>query len=196
MELLLIRHGEPVRIESDEGIADPPLTERGADQALRLAKWLGEERIDHIAVSPLRRARQTAVPLADQFGLTPEVVDGLAEFDAEASSYIPMEELRAARDPRFHAMVEGRWEELGSMVEPEVFRAGAVATIDGIATAHPGRRVAVVCHGAVINVYLADVIGADRLLWFEPGYTSISRVAVSRTGIRSVLSVNETAHLR
>jgi 2,3-bisphosphoglycerate-dependent phosphoglycerate mutase len=196
VDLLLIRHAEPVRIEAETGIADPPLTEAGVEQARRLAAWLAAERIDHIATSPLQRARQTAEPVAEHFGLEPETVEGIAEFDAEASSYIPMEEMRANRDPRLAAMVEGRWEELGSMVEPEAFRAGAVSTIDGIAAAHPGRRVAVVCHGAVINVYLGDVIGTDRLLWFEPHYTSISRVVISRGGIRSVRSVNEAAHLR
>jgi hypothetical protein len=32
-------------------------------------------------------------------------------------------------------------------------------------------------------------------LWFDPGYTSLSRVAASRAGVRSVVTLNETAHL-
>lgn len=196
MRLLLIRHGEARRVESETGIADPPLTETGHQQARRLAAWLKAEQIDHVAVSPLRRAGQTAAPMADQFGLEPEVIPALAEFDAGASSYIPMEELRATRDPRLHAMIEGRWGELGSLAEPEGFRRSVVAALDGLAGSHPGAQVAVVCHGAVINAYLGDVIGTPRFLWFEPHYTSISRVLVSRTGIRSIESVNESAHLR
>ena len=192
MHLLLIRHGETTRVDSETGIADPPLTDNGREQARRLAEWLKDERLDHIVVSPLRRARETAAPLAERFGLEPEVIAKLAEFDAEASSYIPMEELRATRDPRLRAMTEGRWEELGSMVEPETFRSDIIAALDGVATAHPGQRVAVVCHGAVINVYLGDVIGTPRLLWFEPRYASVSRVLISRDGIRSVESVNES----
>lgn len=179
-------------MESATGIADPPLTDTGREQARRLAEWLKDERLDHIVVSPLRRARETAAPLAEQFGLEPEVIAALAEFDAEASSYIPMAELRATRDPRLRAMTEGRWEELGSMVEPEAFRADVIAALDGVAAAHPGQRVAVVCHGAVINVYLGDVIGTPRLLWFEPRYASVSRVLISRDGVRSVESVNES----
>jgi len=192
VHLLLIRHGETTRVESATGIADPPLTDTGREQARRLAEWLKDERLDHIVVSPLRRARETAAPLAEQFGLEPEVIAALAEFDAEASSYIPMAELRATRDPRLRAMTEGRWEELGSMVEPEAFRADVIAALDGVAAAHPGQRVAVVCHGAVINVYLGDVIGTPRLLWFEPRYASVSRVLISRDGVRSVESVNES----
>jgi probable phosphoglycerate mutase len=53
-----------------------------------------------------------------------------------------------------------------------------------------------VCHGGTVNVFLAHVLGLDRPLFFEPEYTSISRVAASRNGPRSVVSINETGHLR
>ena len=61
---------------------------------------------------------------------------------------------------------------------------------------HPGEQVGVVCHGGVINVYVGLVLGIEKPLWFEPGYTSISRIAASRKGVRSVVTLNETAHLR
>jgi probable phosphoglycerate mutase len=32
--------------------------------------------------------------------------------------------------------------------------------------------------------------------FFYPNYTSIHRVAASRSGVRSIVTVNETAHLR
>jgi probable phosphoglycerate mutase len=47
----------------------------------------------------------------------------------------------------------------------------------------------------VINVYLAALLGLERHLWFEPAYTSVSRVAAARSGPRSVVTLNETAHL-
>lgn len=184
-----------MRVEADSGIADPPLTEEGEDQARRLAALLSEEHLDAVYASPLRRAQQTAEPLARDGGHEVIIDNGLAEFDAEASSYIPMEELR--KEPgMMSALVEGRWEELGNMAEPEAFRAGVIETVEGIVAAHPKRRVAVVCHGAVINVYLGHVIGTPKLLWFEPAYASISRVVASSTGVRTVVSVNETCHLR
>lgn len=52
------------------------------------------------------------------------------------------------------------------------------------------------CHGGVINVAIAEVIGIQRSLWFEPAYASVHRIAASRAGIRSVVSLNETAYLR
>lgn len=196
MQLLLIRHGETLRVESDTGVANPGLTEAGHQQAHRLALWLREhEQVDHLAVSPLLRARQTAAPVAERLGLVAEVVDELAEFDAGASSYIPMEEMKSTAHPRLRAMVEGRWEEFGSTLDPAEFQRATVERIDQLAAEHPAQTVAVVCHGAVINAYLGAVIGTPRLLWFEPRYASIHRVLVSRGGVRSVETVNETAHL-
>jgi 2,3-bisphosphoglycerate-dependent phosphoglycerate mutase len=55
----------------------------------------------------------------------------------------------------------------------------------------------VVCHGGVINQYLAHVLQIETQVgFFYPQYTSIHRVAASRTGKRSIVSINEAAHLR
>jgi broad specificity phosphatase PhoE len=196
VDLLLIRHAEPVRIApgSSTAPADPGLTDRGRVQADRLARWLAHEPIDAVLSSPLRRAGETANVVGDALGVDVEVVDGLMEYDAEADYYIPVEEMRETRDHRWRAMVEGRWEELGGEA-PDRFRARIVPCVDAVVDRFAGRRVAAVCHGGVINVYLAAVLGLERHLWFEPGYTSISRVAAARTGERSVVTLNETAHL-
>jgi 2,3-bisphosphoglycerate-dependent phosphoglycerate mutase len=196
VDLLLIRHAEPERIAPGSGAApaDPVLTERGHDQARRLARWLGPEPLDALLTSPLRRAHETASVVADTLGIAVEVADGLAEYDASADYYIPVEELRETRDHHWRAMVEGRWEELGGE-DPAVFRRRIVPCMETIIRRFPGGRVAAVCHGGVINVYLAALLDLERHLWFEPGYTSISRVAAARTGERSVVTLNETAHL-
>ena len=192
----MIRHAEPVRIApgSRTAPADPALTDRGRVQAERLARWLAEEPIDAVLSSPLRRAGETANVVGVALGVDVEVIDGLMEYDAEADYYIPVEEMRETRDHRWRAMIEGRWEELGGE-PPDQFRARIVPCVDAVVERFAGRRVAAVCHGGVINVYLAAVLGLERHLWFEPGYTSISRVAAARTGERSVVTLNETAHL-
>ena len=195
MELLLIRHGLPERIEGAEGPADPALTEEGRRQAELLAGWLTHEAVDHVMSSTLRRARETAAPVGAAVGLDVEVVEGLSEFDADADSYIPIEELRQSRDPRFFALVEGRWDELGSTVDPAAFGDLVLHTIEEIVGRFASKRVAVVCHGGVINLYMGRVLGIERALWFEPAYTSSSRVRAARSGPRSIVSLNETAHL-
>jgi probable phosphoglycerate mutase len=195
MELLLIRHALPVRIEGATGPADPPLAELGRRQADALAEWLADEPLDAIYTSPLRRAVETAAPLASRHGLVTIVEDDIAEFDREADSYVPIEELKAEDDPRWHEMVAGEWSSDGT-VDPAAFAAGVIAGVERIIAAHSGQTVAIVAHGGVVNVYLAHILGTTRPMFFEPAYTSISRVLAARSGQRQVRSVNETAHVR
>ncbi len=66
MELILIRHGLPVR---DDTSSDPHLTEEGHDQSARVALWLSQEKVDVLYSSPMVRARQTAQPSAKPLNL-------------------------------------------------------------------------------------------------------------------------------
>ena len=188
MELLLIRHALPVRIDegSVDGPADPALADLGHAQAAALAAWLTDEDIAAIWCSPMRRARETAVPLAEELGLEVRIEDGIAEYDRHSASYIPVEELKAANDPRWYEVPE----------QPEHFRAVVVEAVERIVAAHAGERVAVVCHGGVVNAYTGHVLGIDDPLFFLPAYTSISRVFAASSGERSIASLNEAAHLR
>ena len=188
MELLLIRHALPVRVDegSVDGPADPVLSAIGHDQSTALAEWLAEERIDAIWCSPMRRALETAAPLAARLGLEVIIDEGVAEYDRESPSYIPVEELKAANDPRWYEVPE----------HPDHFRGVVVEAVERIVAVHPRQRVAIICHGGVINVYTGHVLGLDDPLFFLPGYTSISRVLAASSGERSIASLNETAHLR
>lgn len=195
MELLLVRHALPVRRELDEGVADPELSEAGRAQARHLAEYLASERLHAVYASPLRRARETAEPLAAEQGLPVLVEDGVAEWDRNSSHYVPVEELKAANDPRWQALVRGEW-----TVEdesPDEFQHRVVETLERLIDRHPSQKIAVVCHGGVINSYLAHILGTpDPTGFFYPNYTSIHRVAAARSGERSIVTVNETAHLR
>jgi probable phosphoglycerate mutase len=195
MELLLIRHGLPVRRELEEGIADPELAEAGLAQAQHLAEYLSSETIDAVYASPLRRAFQTAQPLAVSQGREIVVVDDIAEWDRNSSEYVPIEELKAANDPRWQAMLRGEWNVHEE--SPDEFRARTVTAIETLIDANRGRCIAVVCHGGVINGYLSHVLGLGMQQgFFYPNYTSIHRVAAASSGERSIVTINETAHLR
>lgn len=192
MQLWLIRHALPVRVEGAAGGADPGLSPEGVEQAERLGAWLARAPIDAMWTSPLRRARETAAPLAERLGLDPSIDDDLAEFDRDADFYIPLEELKAEQDPRYQELIDGTWagEDDGAQ-----FHRRLVAAMDRIIAAHPGGEVAVVCHGGVINLYLAHVLGLVPQMFFHPTYTGVSRVQASRSGVRSIVSINETGHL-
>ena len=195
MEIVFVRHGLPLRIELETGIADPELAAEGHEQAAKMAAYLGVEDVEAVYVSPLRRALETASPLCKVLGLEAVVSEGVAEFDRNSREYVPVEELRATNDPRWEKLLRGEWD--GVDEDPSLFKARVVETVEDMIARHPGGRVVVVCHGGVINQYLAHVLGIETHVgFFYPKYTSIHRVMAARSGERSIVSINEASHLR
>ena len=195
MEIILIRHAIPVRKELETGPADPELSPAGRSQSELLADYLASETIDAVYASPMRRARETASPLARRLDLDVTIVDGVAEFDRNSEWYVPVEELKAANDPRWHELVSGRWN--GTDESETEFVERVVSSVESIIDRHSSQRVAVICHGGVINAYVARILGlGNQRGFFYPNYTSIHRIAAARSGERSVVTLNETSHLR
>jgi broad specificity phosphatase PhoE len=87
--VLAVRHAE-----KEPGGADPALSDAGRARARALAEALAAERLDAILVSPTRRARETAAPLAEARSLAPVGV--------------PLEGGAAAHVGRLAAEVEAR----------------------------------------------------------------------------------------
>lgn len=194
MELLLVRHALPERVEAAEGRADPKLSAKGEQQAELLGEWLSSEHIDAIYASPMARAAQTAAAVCAHHGHDVITETGVIEFDSGANSYIPYEEMDTTSE-EFRAMVTGAWASLGGP-DPGPFRTTVVEAIERIVADHASQTVAIVCHAGVINAYMAHILEIPRPLFFNPYYTSINRVLASSKGPRMVLSLNETAHLR
>lgn len=85
MRLLLVRHGQTtsnVRHALDTDMPGADLTALGRQQAEGLVARLADERIDALYASPLRRAQQTAAPLARERGLEVVVRAGVRELIA------------------------------------------------------------------------------------------------------------------
>ncbi|MFM8506214.1 MAG: histidine phosphatase family protein, partial [Actinomycetota bacterium] len=77
---------------------------------------------------------------------------------------------------------------------PDLFRKRVIAACERMIERHPGERVVAVCHGGVINQYLAHILGIQTQLgFFYPHYTSIHRVIASREGLRTLATLNEIA---
>jgi broad specificity phosphatase PhoE len=210
MELLLIRHALPERIETTDGRpADPPLSAIGRNQAERLARWLAADAsfaqraegerspsggIGAIYASPMRRARETADALARAIDAKVEIDPGLVEMDHLSDVYVPLEQLKAEDYPRWQEMVQRGG--LYAGVDLDRFRRTVVEAVERAIAAHPGGRVVLVCHGGVINAWAGHVLGIKDPFFLDAAYTSISRFLAASTGERSVRSLNETAHLR
>jgi len=194
MDLIIIRHGRPERVEGVQS-ADPGLTDIGHAQAQALARFLLQEPIDHVVSSPMRRARETAQPLADALGMDPEIIDDLAEIDQGSSEYLPMEEIKAAGGAAWQAIIDDPTTIHGG-VDIEEFADTVTATFEDIINANAGRTVVAFCHGMVTMQFLRRTLGYDDVHALRTDYASITRMQASASrGVRSIRSVNETAHL-
>lgn len=197
MDLYIIRHGRPERqvLGDGEGTADPGLSETGLLQAARVAELLEAEGIDHIVSSTMRRAYETAVPLATNLGFEVEQLDDIKESDHKNSVYIPAEEM-SPDDPDAAHFFEGD-------VYDHVFSDGIDAFTDRVSRGfqhiidtNRSKKVAVYCHGMVTSIFLRTILRFEDPLSLTPDYCGISRVRASSNGIRSVRSINETHHVR
>jgi len=193
VELILIRHGLPEKVINQDGTpADPPLSVEGRKQAELVASWLEHEKIDRLYSSPMKRAMQTAEPLGRAKGLEIEPRDGVAEYDRNADLYIPVEQMKE--------LDYDRWKKLmtGDMVDENFpsFVSAVITELEGIVDENRGKRVAVACHGGVINVWTSHVIGFEARMFFNPNYTSINRFMAASSGEKSVISLNEHHHLK
>ncbi len=180
MDILLIRHGEPV--SGPDCGSNPGLTELGRAQAALMASHISNEPIDVVYVSPQLRARQTAGPLAEALGLEPVVEERIAEFDYGDDRYIAPSEL-----PNLSAEVIAGLR--ARMKAPEFLR----RVRDGFETivgSHSEGRVAVVCHGVVINTIVRNVVGSDQL-HMRAGHCSATRLQLTADGRWILEALNE-----
>jgi broad specificity phosphatase PhoE len=201
--LYLVRHGE-----SDFGSRDfttvergdqwdPPLGERGREQAELLAKrLLAMEPPVAVYCSPLRRARETVAPFAAASGVDVGYEDGLMEAYLGEWEGKPFEEILAADERMLHRVrnQEPIWRHAPGVEELAPFRARVRDAVEGILARHPEGNVLVVCHGAVINAYVAPLLGVEHEMFFIPENTSLNSVVVDGD-LRRVRFLNDHLHL-
>ncbi|WP_253813465.1 histidine phosphatase family protein [Nocardia amikacinitolerans] len=193
MQLILVRHAQPVRVSNAAGPADPELSEVGREQAERVPGALSHHRIARVLSSPQRRARETAAPTAAKLGLPVEIVDDLAEYDRDLPAYIPIEDAKLEFRDTYDRIKAGY---LPEQIDGPAFvhRVREVAT-EIAANTDPAGTVLAFAHGGVINVLLQEVLGLPRPLTFPIDYCSITRILFSRTGRRTAATVNENGHV-
>ncbi|WP_454194436.1 histidine phosphatase family protein [Nocardia sp. Marseille-Q1738] len=193
MQLILVRHAQPVRISNSAGPADPELAPVGLEQAERVPGALGHHRISRVVSSPQRRARETAAPTAAKLGVDVEIVDDLAEYDRDLPAYIPIEDAKVEFRDAYERIKAG---DFPLQVDGDAFKARVRAAVAGIvAAAEPEDTVIVFAHGGVINVTLQEILGLERPLTFPIDYCSITRILFSRSGRRTAATVNENGHV-
>jgi 2,3-bisphosphoglycerate-dependent phosphoglycerate mutase len=192
VEILLVRHARPLTATVVSGQPDPDLDDVGRSQAQLLSEALVQCPVAAIYSSTLRRAIQTAAPLAAALGTPVRTDPDLVELSLGEDHYFPHNPSNP--DPVAAAHI-AEW--MGRLTSPEnaaaitAFRTRVGCAIARIQAAHPKETVLVSTHLMVINAVLTTILGIDELTAFEPSYTSVSRITVAPDGRARVLSVNE-----
>lgn len=156
--IILIRHGETAWNAERrlQGHIDIALNAEGERQAAALARALAATPVDAIVSSDLQRAHQTAQALARPLGLPVATCTGLRE-----RCYGGFEGLLYSEIERRYPAEFAAWQarDIDAVMPPgartaESFRAFYQRCLDAIgalAAQHPGRTLALVAHGGVLE---------------------------------------------
>jgi alpha-ribazole phosphatase len=186
----LIRHGEVAANGIFYGSLDVDLTPAGLQQARQIAAALADQPFAAIYTSPLQRCAVAARMLAEgrQCALTP--VDALRELDFGDFEGRPYEDI-LKQYPDF----QGGWMELAIHAGfpggegLEAMRARVLAAAAGLRARHEGEHVAVVTHGGVIRIWLAEALGMPPQHLFRIGQNHAAVNIVRYWGDEALVSL-------
>jgi broad specificity phosphatase PhoE len=144
--ILVVRHGESEWNATGrwQGHADPPLSDRGEQQARAAADRLGA--VGAIIASDLQRAAVTAVLISQSLGVGPVIVDGrLRERDVGEWEGLTRQEI----DEQFPGFLANGSRPPGFETPESLFDRVYPCLID-LARTHPGDSVLAVSHAGVL----------------------------------------------
>lgn len=197
--LLLVRHGESTwnQARRIQGQLDPPLSERGLEQARDLAERLSGHQLTGFYTSDLCRARQTAQPIEQTVGREAVPLIGLREIALGVWEGKTREELMAEFPEEWAAWSrEPSWDLVPGGEGAVPFRERVVETLADIQRRHPRGDVLCVTHGGVIQIGLLEVVGRNSTGLFPFLIENTSLTVIQRARGRTVVTaVNDTCHL-
>ncbi len=180
--ITLVRHGHYEADPKADPKFGPGLSVLGIAQARLVGGRLGGHtpHFDHVYVSPLTRAQDTAKVIAEDLGYGAlETVEGLAECTpptrrTKVTAAMKAEDL-AACAKQLDALFAERF----------------VPSTSGES------RELMVCHGNVIRYLITKTLGVDTQAWLEMsvGHTSLTTVRIEADGTLTLIAAGDVGHL-
>jgi alpha-ribazole phosphatase len=170
LRLYLIRHGEiePAATGKLIGHTDVALSERGVEQARRLAEKLANVRLDAVYSSDLRRAYQTA-----------EIIAERNQVRAQSSAAWREINMGMWESRTLSALNDESPEQVSSLIiDPAsfeypggesfaAFTKRIQGALDQLLQTHPGGEIALVVHGGVCRVVIGGVLEIPMRNWLR-----------------------------
>jgi probable phosphoglycerate mutase len=221
MELVLVRHAQPDWEPGGRAVDQPTLTDLGREQARRTALFLAQECFDELYVSPLRRALETAEPIAEALGLEPQVASWLREFELPSLEGRTEEEVHQFFDAARVRHLEKWWDGFPGGESFRHFYQRTSAGIEGLLVdsyrvgvrceggqrlwqiPDPAPRILVVGHEGTCSVILSHLLGIEPVPWawlrFSITCSGIARLQttdVADGAVWVLRSFNQVQHLQ
>ena len=190
-ELILIRHGNAVRVNGDYFHA--PLTSLGQEQAAQTGQYFSapENHLDGFFSSPLRRTQETAKIIGAKIGQDAELRLGVQEVMFFELPALVILEILSIADP-VEDYLDAR---VGLSIRWPIEGRVSAVLLDIVAK-HPDQRVAVVAHAGVISAALSWYLPEKRWRWWRTTVSNCSLTRFKVEGNRAeLLAVNDVKHL-
>lgn len=158
--LYLMRHAQTADVSKFHGSeSDIGLSDWGHEQSRRLARQFEGSPVNAIYSSAMRRAVDTATPIAVALGLKLTQVPELHERSMGELAGAPREEFRHFFTDAMTAWMSGDLEYTHPTGESfAAMRSRGVPSLTGILDRHDGQTVAVVAHGMLIRVLISSLV--------------------------------------
>ena len=169
--ILLVRHGQAAAGFGSH--RDPGLDDVGRAQAEAVAEELAARFDEPVPIysSPLKRAQETAAPLARRWGSEVTLEPRVAEIPS------PTEDLRE-RARWLQGVMAGKWTDLPE--ELLRWRQEMIDCVLGFET-----DAVVFCHFIAINVVVGAATRTKELIVFRPDNASVTEVRTESGGLKS-----------
>lgn len=168
--LVLVRHAEPDESMQGRcyGRLDVPLSAAGLRRAAAVGEVLRSHELEAVYSSPLQRAFDTARAVASAHGLEPIPREALRELDFGELEGMSHDEIASEHPKLYRFWMEDPFavrfpggEGLSDL------RARVLPEVAGIRERHEGQAAAVVAHGGVLRVVLADTLDLPETAFFR-----------------------------
>ena len=190
--IYMIRHGKAAA--GWDGDADPGLNELGRTQAEAVAEKVQALVATPVPIysSPLKRCQETASPLAEAWGVTPQIEAGVGEIPP------PLEDL-SARTDWLRRVMAGTWEGLyrdAVSVESGVDFRSWNDNVANTLNAFKGEAVVIFSHFIALNAAYCAATGAADVVSFAPENCSLSIFDTDGTSLSLVAQGEETEDMK
>jgi len=200
--IVLVRHGQTVwnREARFRGRADVELDEFGLQQAQATGRYLAARwPVVATYASPMRRARQTAEPIARAQGLDAHPLEGLMDIEFGELQGLSVDEVKQCYPALYRAWLEApHTVHFPGGEGLDDVRTRVLGGLDEVVARHAGQAVALVSHTVVNRVLLCAVLGlGNEHFWrLRQGTCAVNVFDVKEDGTFIIGLLNDTCHLQ